>query len=67
MAQWVMSPAWVAVKAQVQSLAQRSGSKDLALLQLLHNAAAAWIQSLPQELPYAMCSHLKKKKKNADF
>lgn len=51
LAQWVKNPnasAWVAVEAQVRSLARRSALRISAVAQV---SAAARIQSLDQELP----------------
>ena len=58
MAQWVKNltaAAWVAVEVQVRPQAWQSGLKDLALPEALAwVAAVAWMQSLAQELPYAV-------------
>ena len=59
----LMARAQVAMELQVQSLTQCSGSKDPVLLQLwCRVAAAAWIQSLAWELPYARGATIKLKK-----
>ena len=52
MAQWVKNPTavtQVAAEVQVGFLVQRSGVKGSSVV-----GAAAWIQSLAQELPYAL-------------
>ena len=66
--QWVKNPitmAWVAVELEVQSLAQCSRVKDLALLQLLHNSQL-WLRFNPwaQEFLYATGAAIKIKFKN---
>ena len=55
--------AWVAVEAQVRSPAWYSGLKDPGLPSEAQVTAAAWIQSLAQELPYAVSAAIKKKKR----
>ena len=65
MALWVRNPTtavWVTVKALVQSPAQRNELKDPVLSQL-QRKSQAWIQSLAQELPYALGVTIKLKKK----
>ena len=66
MAQWVKNltaVARVAAEVRVRSPAQCSGLKDPAVSQLHHrSAAAAQIQPLPQELPYAVGAVIKFKK-----
>lgn len=62
LAQWVKNPnasAWVAVEAQVRSLARRSALRISAVAQV---SAAARIQSLDQELPYAAGMAIQKPK-----
>ena len=61
MAHWVenlTAVAWVMAEALVQYLAQCSGLKGSLIA-----IALAQIQSLAQELPYAVCAAKKKKKK----
>ena len=56
MAPWVKNltaAVWVTVEVQVQCLAQCSGLKDPALLQLWHRSKAG-------ELPYVLSSAIKK-------
>ena len=68
MALWVRNPTtavWVTVKALVQSPAQRNELKDPVLSQL-QRKSQAWIQSLAQELPYALGVTIKLKKKKKD-
>ena len=58
--QWVKkltAAVWVAVEARIQSPAQCSELKLSCVA-----AAVAWIQTLAQELPYAVGATLKKKK-----
>ena len=63
MAQWVKGPTaatWVTVEAQVPSLAWCSGLNGSSIAAAVAwVAAAAQIQSLAQELPYAMDAAVK--------
>ena len=58
-----IAAAQVAAEVWVLSLAQRSGLKDLGLSSYGVGLAVAWIQSLAQELPYAVGMAIKGKKK----
>ena len=65
MVQWVKNPAvvgQVAVGVQVQSLAQHRGLSNPASQEDQQVAAAAWIQPLAWELPFAEGAGKKKKK-----
>ena len=65
-AQWVKNLTarpQVFMEAQVWSLAWASGLKDMALRQMWYRCTCTQIQSLAQELPYAMGVAIKKKKK----
>ena len=66
-AQWVKNPTAatrVTAEVKVQFLTRYSALKDSALLQLQHrSAAAAWIQSLAWELPYAAGVAIKRERK----
>ena len=66
-AQWVKDPitmAQVSVEVWVQSLAQHSRLKVSGIATVAAQVIAmAWIQSLTQELPYALGAAIKEKKK----